>query len=103
MQDSKEIFQSVILSIEGVTTFFYQQKDKEGYDKFNETITAIGTAMDEIHKHSAGSELFSAIENNINDYLNCAMEALVIKDSILLADILLYEIAEQFKDAINQL
>ncbi len=103
MQDVNVLFQSVILSIEEVTTFFYQQKDKEGYEKLNETISAIGMAMNEIHNQSVESELFITIEHNINTYLNNAMEALSIKDSILLADILLYEIAEQFREALNQL
>ena len=102
MQDNNEILQTVILSIEETTTFFYQQKDKEGYEKLNESLTAIGLAMDIIHKLSAGNERFVAVEKNINGYLNDAMEALAMKDSILLADILLYEIAEQFKEAKHQ-
>lgn len=103
MEDTNRIFQTVILSIDEVTTFFYQQKDKEGYEKLNETLGDIGMAMNEIHRLSAENELFITIENNINSYLNNAMEALTIKDSILLADILLYEITVQFKNAINQL
>lgn len=102
MQDNNEILQTVILSIEETTTFFYQQKDKEGYEKLNESLAAIGLAMDVIHKLSTENERFVTIEKNINSYLNNAMEALAIKDSILLADILLYEIAEQFKEAKHQ-
>jgi hypothetical protein len=102
MQDSNDILRSAVVSIEAVTTFFYQQKEKEGYEKLDGTLTAIGLAMNEIHKQGDTNERFFTIERNINSFLNNAMEALTIKDSILLADILLYEVAEQFRSAMDQ-
>jgi hypothetical protein len=103
MNEIKGLLEKTLLSIGEVTTLFYYQLEKEGYDKFNETITAIEVAVSEVFKLKMTDNSFVINEQQIIKNLNQTMEALAVKDSVLLADILLYDLSTDFKEIIEQL
>ncbi|WMJ90227.1 hypothetical protein [Anaerocolumna sp. MB42-C2] len=103
MEDTEKIIQTAILAIEEVTVLFYQQQENLGYNKLNLTLNKIELALNEIFRLKNDNNEIQIDEQKIIGRLSDAMEALAIKDSVLLADILQYEIAEQFKNIIEQL
>lgn len=78
-----------IESIEELTTLFYQQKVDEGYQKLDSTLTYIAEAIDYSYKYN--SETMNYI-NEMQIILNKAVISLEKKDTILLSDILNYEL-----------
>ena len=103
MEDTEKIIQTAILAIEEVAALFYQQQENLGYNKLNPTLNEIELALNEIFRLKNNNKEIQIDEQEIIGRLNDAMEALAIKDSVLLADILQYEVAEQFKKVIEQL
>ena len=84
----------VIDKIDLVTDKFYLQKQAEGYTLLDEVLKDLGTVMDAMIL--AGFDV-----TKILNVLGMAMDALEKRDSILLADILQYEVKEQLQAAIN--
>lgn len=84
----------LIDKIDRVTDKFYLQKPAEGYVLLDEVLKDLGGVMDAMIL--AGSDV-----TNILNVLTIAMDALQKQDSILLADILQYEVKEQLQAAIT--
>ena len=103
MEDTEKIIQTAILAIEEVTVLFYQQQENLGYNKLNPALNKIELALNEIFRLKNDNNEIQIDEQRIIGRLSDAMEALAIKDSVLLADILQYEVAEQFKNIMEQL
>lgn len=84
----------VIQSIEDVTSLFYQNKHKLGYAELEKLIILIEDSLLELYKASK-----LAIDvSNILDILKEATVAMEQKDTMLLADILEYELKDAFKN-----
>lgn len=90
MNTQKKEILEVVDSIEKATELFYQQKNKKGYIKFEETLNLLSSILNSVinEKHI---DLMVVIDE-LNTKLAEAMEALEEGDTILLADILKYEI-----------
>ncbi len=92
----------VINEINEITDLLYQRKLHEGYVILNSTIGNIMNIMENIYQLSQIREI-PFDDNSMIEKLKSAMEAMEKKDSVLLADILIYEIAEQLNEVANLL
>ena len=103
MEDIKTTLQEAILSINNITTCFYQQQENKGYKKLNETINIIEDSINKIVSLNIENDNINIDMHSIIEVLNRAMEAMESQDSILLADILQYEMVEEFQKIIDYL
>jgi hypothetical protein len=97
MKEINNHINQTIEEINEVSSYLYQQKLNQGYTKLNITLGNIMSVLDEIFSYTKDNNI-SFDENRLNTNLMLAMGALEEKDSVLLADILVYEIAEQLKE-----
>ena len=96
MKELIEQIESIIREIEDVSDYLYQQQVTKGYDILNSTL---GKIMD------IADKLFAMTKENLIDFdmqrllgtLTSAMQAMEVKDSVLLADILVYEVTGQLQ------
>ncbi len=97
MDELKNNILLVLTEIEQISDHLYQQKFNKGYDGLNSTLGKIMDITDRLFALSdAGLLLFDG--QRLIDNLTGAMNAMEEKDSVLLADILIYEIAGQLKE-----
>jgi len=88
--------EDIINYISHVTKLFYQNKLHEGYQELERLITIIDDTLLELSEDE-----FSKLERNkITTVLTDAMNAMEQQDSLLLADILEYELKEIFQELI---
>jgi len=91
MNINKDIIEA-IEAIEKNTSLFYQQKDKEGYDQFDHTL---GILMQTVNQLSVNKSEYNEIhidEQTLNTILGNAMNAIESGDTILLSDILYFDL-----------
>lgn len=98
--DTQKIINNAIESMDGMTILFYQQKTEEGFQKLDSTLTTIAEAINYIYK---ANEDIAQNYMEIPNILNKAMAALEKKDTILLSDILTYELKGIFEKALELL
>ena len=98
----KDLLQQTVLAIEGVTDLFYKQKEKEGYQDLNKTIGLISNSMDQLIGSIGDNEVPEQCQEIIK-HLEDALRAMEVRDTILLADILQYELKEKFETLIDQM
>lgn len=84
------------------TDYLYQQKLTEGYNRLDGTIGHIMTVTDKLFAYKA-SQPVDFDENMLVSSLTAAMNAIEGKDSVMLADILSLEIADQFEGFISRI
>ena len=97
MREIRKQIESIINEIEVVSDYLYQQKITKGYEILNSTL---GKIMD------IADKLYTMTKENLIDFdmqrlfgtLTSAMQAMEVKDSVLLADILVYEVGGQLKE-----
>ena len=97
MRELREQIESIISEIEEVSDYLYQQEATKGYKILNSTLEKIMGIAD---------RLFAMTKENTIDFdmqrlfgaLTSAMQAMEVKDSVLLADILVYEVAGQLQE-----
>lgn len=92
MRIKKEELESLLANIEEVTHLYYQQKNEEANEKLNGLLVQIEQNIEYIlcTPDVEGSLIDRDLLNQI---LDAAMTALMDQDTILLADILNYEVA----------
>ncbi|MBE5963193.1 MAG: hypothetical protein E7256_17735 [Lachnospiraceae bacterium] len=103
MKELKNLLERAMKEISDTTDLFYQQKDQEAFSKLNATLVITSSVMEqlfatlntEVHPDFDQNELVSILTN--------AMNAMEEKDTVLLADILRYELLEQFEQIAAQL
>lgn len=98
MNELKERINILIESMTEVTELFYQQKNKEGYTKFSMTIELIASIVENIFLYKKDNPDIEINENEITESLRNAMQAMEEKDTVLLADILQYELIEKLNE-----
>ncbi len=100
MKEIKNNLNEIIHEINDVSNYLYQQKLNQGYTKLNVTLANITNVVDDVYLYMKENNL-AFDENRLVSNLTLAMKAMEGKDSVLLADILVYEIAEQLKEIEN--
>jgi hypothetical protein len=93
----------VIEKIEQTTGFFYQQKYQEGYQLLDNTLNSLSVLMDQISVYSSENNEIKIEEQRLNSILSEAMKALEQSDTILLSDILKYELEEILEEYMDGL
>lgn len=76
------------------TDLFYQQREKEGLRNLEELITILAELVSEIISLKSKGMDIELDENQLLNIITDALNALEKKDTILLSDILQYELKE---------
>ncbi len=87
-----ERLRRTIQSIEDTTVCFYQNNEKEGYRRLGDTLQGLDEVIGEAELIGRDGEVFILDGDRVLEHLKEAVEALEQKDTLLLADILQYEI-----------
>ena len=98
MDSIKEIIKYVIDKIEITTNLFYQQKNQEGFTQLTGIIDSLYTIINRVNELELEGKHVNIDVINMNKILTEAMNALESKDTVLLSDILNYELAEMLVD-----
>jgi len=102
MSQIKAAIIDTISSIEQTTTYFYQQKNQEGFSLLNDLMNKLIQATNIILTYK--SDQMAAIrEVEWNTLLVNAMKAMEEKDTILLSDILIYDIKGFLEEIIKEI
>lgn len=96
MNELSNTLKKVINNINAAVELFYTQKEIQGYNKVNETINDISRTMELLLSRVEGEQIPDNYMEIIK-YLQESLSAIETKDTILLADILQYEIKERFE------
>ena len=91
-----------IKALENVSKYFYQQKNKMGFDELNKTINKIEMSINEVISMKSNRQINIDEITIIND-LSMAMKSLEANDTVLFADILNYEMIPKYEYIINEL
>lgn len=89
--------EKAILSIDDTTALFYQQKIEEGYKKLESTIILLSETINDIYAYELAGNQIGMEENQLVETLTEAMKAMEEKDTVLLSDILQYDLKEIFE------
>jgi hypothetical protein len=90
----------VIREIVDVTDELYQEKLNQGYNKLNNTLSNIINLADELFALSKENKIEFNEQRFLGNLTN-AMKAMEEKDTVLLADILVYDISRQLLEIIE--
>jgi len=97
MKEIKEQIQQVIIEIDELTNELYKQKISMGYNMLNITLGHVMNILEDVFLYRKDHEILYD-ENKMTSNLKLAMDAMENKDSVLLADIMKYEVAEQLQE-----
>lgn len=98
MEKLKEIIKDVINEIEITTNLFYQQKNQEGFTKLEGIIYLLNNITNRVNELQLEGNHVNIDIMKMNQILTDAMNALENLDTILLSDILNYELKEMLID-----
>ncbi len=103
MSEEKQKVVSTTDEIQEVIELFYEQNDKEAFEKFNFAIGNIMSMVDVLHNYKSINTDFEFDEIKVCNILKEAMDALQSDDKVLLADILQYDFVEYMNDLAEQM
>lgn len=99
----KYSIEEAINAIGQTTTLFYQHKTQEGYEQFNQTLNVLMQAINLILVAKSQGISIDIDEQKLNTVLGNAMAAMEQGDTILISDILIFELKEMFEDCLDKL
>lgn len=82
------------VTIDEISSAFYQQNEKQGYQMFEKSYPALIQIIDILLLMDDESKITEKEKGLISDYLMAALQALENKDTVLLADVLKYDVME---------
>jgi hypothetical protein len=97
MTNLKHKLAMAIQSIEQTTELFYQQKRELGYQNLESTLALLTQVISDIFEYKSQGNEIGIDESQLIIVLTKAMKAIEMKDTILLSDILLYDLKELFE------
>lgn len=103
MSEEKQKVVNTTDEIQEVIELFYEQNDKEAFEKFNFAIGNIMSMVDVLHNYKSINTDFEFDEIKVCNILKEAMDALQSDDKVLLADILQYDFVEYMNDLAEQM
>lgn len=89
-----------VKAIEDNTDLFYQQKEKEGYEMLNNTLTLLIQTVNTILELQAQSDAQNFPVQTYNEVLSDALHALEYGDTILFSDILYFDLKPLLEQSI---
>lgn len=99
----KENIQAMVLKIHKITDLMYQQKQGEAFQEFGVCLNELTLITEQFFTLKMQGILSTFDEQKYLQILKEAMNALEIRDDVLLADILNYDLTEQLEEIITQL
>lgn len=103
MENLLEEINALTLKLDTISDFFYQQKDAEGYQGVNLILKDIEVCFAKVLQYKAENGNLEFDEKNFIKTLEECISALEQKDTVLLADILNYDIKDAFTELSEQL
>jgi len=103
MVHMKNSIQEAMKVIEETTTLFYQQKNKEGFLRLDSTLNSLMQAVNEIVNYQVDKKVQIIDEQILNVVLTEAMKAIEQKDTILLSDLLIFEVKDMFEECLSKI
>ncbi len=103
MEDMKNCLQAAITSIEITSKYFNQNKVPEGYKQLEDTIAKIDHIIYAVSTYRQQGLEIEINEVELMGSLQEAMTALENKDTLLLSDILEYEVKELLERSLQAL
>ena len=98
MKDLKKEIETVINDLDSIVEMFYQQKVQEAYSELNTALGKIMEITEVVQNYTAQN---SDKEINMDILLNALKETL--RDVVLVADVLKYEVIEKLNDIAEQI
>lgn len=95
MNHEKEKFIRALKAIDITTELFYQQKVKEGYGRIEDIIICVTELIN--YMSSQNGKEYEINGQELTSILYDAMQSIEVNDTILLADILQYELKEEIQ------
>lgn len=99
MKKVSDQVENIIEQLDIVSDHLYQQKLSKGFELFNSSLLDITKLIEVIYLLTKDNKVSFDI-NRLTNNLNFALQALEDKDSVLLADILTFEISGQLQELI---
>lgn len=96
MSNLKDWIISVVILFEEAATLFYQQKSQEAYAKLLQGIDELTIIIGKLDEIPVNDSL-NIDKNKLLNTLMEAMHALEDRDTVLIADILQYDLVDQLK------
>jgi SOS response regulatory protein OraA/RecX len=98
MENLNKQIEETLNIIEQTTTFFYQQRNQEGYQLMNNMLNTMMQTINTLYTLKAKDNQINIDEETINMILGKAMKAIEQGDLILLSDILVFEFSNILRD-----
>lgn len=91
----RDMISEVITLLQTISDNFYQRQDKEAYSKLDTVIEKLSALMEQLlTDYQSNPQVVASCNQMLSSFAE-ALQALQIKDTILLADILTFEIKER--------
>lgn len=103
MEELKKSIADIAKKLKAVSIKLYQMKESEGYSDFAELIGEMSQLVSTIYVVKSQSNELMFHETEFLQKLTLAVKALEDRDTIMLADILYYELKPQLLDLRNYL
>lgn len=103
MSREKEQIVATIDKVQNVVDFFYQQKDKEAFEKLDVTLDDMTIAIDNLVAYKNEHQSFVFDDSKLCTILKDAVNALESEDEVLMADILQYDFIEYINELLEKM
>lgn len=103
MENLKENVNALLQELDHITELFYQQKLQEAYDGLQEVITHMMDTVNQVFSWKQEHPDFSLDEEGLADALKETLSVMEEQDTVLIADVLKYEVMEKFQDIVDNL
>lgn len=103
MEELKVLITDAIESIDQTTEIFYQQKMDEGYKQLEITLAVLTKAIDTLFQYKAAGNPIEMDEQQLTGVLSEALKAMQERDTVLLSDIMQYELKESLGNIVSSL
>lgn len=88
-------------SVEVITTLFYQQNHKVGFEKINDLLIIISNLITRVVEYQQRENLKLINDEDLNSHLTKIMLAIEKKDIVVLSDLLRFEFMEYLENSLK--
>ncbi len=103
MSEKKEQIKATIDEVQDIIDLFYQQNDKEAFEKLDTVLENMTISIDNLELYKLENSDFDFDETKLCEILKESMEALQSDDKVLMADILQYDFIEYINELLEQM
>ena len=89
--------------LQEVLDLFYQQNDHEAFAKFEGILEEIAKTIDNLAEYKKKHLEFEMDEKKIYNIFDEAMQALQVKDNVLMSDIFQYDFIEYINELLDEM